>query len=52
MEKMDLFIGSCVLESEELAMTVCERVLKDLEEFSLETVKMFREDALAANFKI
>lgn len=34
MEKMDLFIGPCVLESEELAMKVCESVLKDLEEFS------------------
>lgn len=34
MEKMDLFIGPCVLENEALAMQVCESVLKDLEEFS------------------
>lgn len=33
MNKMDLFIGPCVLESEELAMTVAEAVLKDLDEF-------------------
>ena len=32
-DKMDLFIGPCVIESEQLAMTVCERVLKDLEPF-------------------
>jgi 2-dehydro-3-deoxyphosphooctonate aldolase (KDO 8-P synthase) len=31
--KMDLFIGPCVLENEALAMTVCERVVRDLEEF-------------------
>lgn len=34
MSKMDLFIGPCVLENEQLAMTVCETVLKDLEEYS------------------
>lgn len=34
MSKMDLFIGPCVLESEQLAMTVAETVLKELEEFS------------------
>lgn len=33
MEKMDLFIGPCVLESEKLAMDVAERILKDLEPF-------------------
>lgn len=33
MNKMDLFIGPCVLESEKLAMTVAEAVLNDLEEF-------------------
>lgn len=30
-KKMDLFIGPCVLESEKLAMTICETLLKDLE---------------------
>lgn len=33
MKKMDLFIGPCVLESEALAMQVCETILKDLEPF-------------------
>lgn len=33
MEKMDLFIGPCVLENEALAMTVAERLVKDLEPF-------------------
>ncbi len=33
MKKMDLFIGPCVLENEALAMTVCETVLKELDEF-------------------
>jgi 2-dehydro-3-deoxyphosphooctonate aldolase (KDO 8-P synthase) len=33
MKKMDLFIGPCVLESEALAMQVCETILKDLEDF-------------------
>ena len=42
MKKMDLFIGPCVLESEKLAMDVCERIVKDLEEFS---------DLLTINFK-
>lgn len=32
-EKMDFFIGPCVLESEELAMKVAETLLKDLEPF-------------------
>lgn len=34
LNKMNLYIGPCVLESESLAMQVCERVLRDLEEFS------------------
>lgn len=33
MKKMDLFIGPCVLESEALAMQVCETVLKELDQF-------------------
>ena len=33
MEKMDLFIGPCVLESEKLALTVAETLLKDLEPY-------------------
>jgi 2-dehydro-3-deoxyphosphooctonate aldolase (KDO 8-P synthase) len=33
MSKMDLFIGPCVLESEDLAMIVCENVLRELDEF-------------------
>jgi 2-dehydro-3-deoxyphosphooctonate aldolase (KDO 8-P synthase) len=32
-EKLDLFIGSCVLESEELAMTIADRLIKDLKPF-------------------
>ena len=31
--KLDLFIGSCVLESEELALSIAERLVKDLEPF-------------------
>lgn len=34
MSKMELFVGPCVLESEKLAMTVAEYLIKDLEEFS------------------
>lgn len=34
MQKTDFFIGPCVLESEQLAMTVAEKLVKDLEEFS------------------
>ena len=33
MNKMDFFIGPCVLENETLAMTVAERLVKDLEPF-------------------
>ena len=33
MEKMDFFIGPCVLESEHLAMTVAEYLVKELEPF-------------------
>jgi 2-dehydro-3-deoxyphosphooctonate aldolase (KDO 8-P synthase) len=33
MEKMDFFIGPCVLESEKLAMTVAEYLVKELEPF-------------------
>ena len=33
MSKMDFFIGPCVLENETLAMTVAERLVKDLEPF-------------------
>ncbi len=33
MNKMDLFIGPCVLESEALAMTIAENVLKQLEPY-------------------
>lgn len=33
MNKMDFFIGPCVLENEALAMTVAERLVKDLEPF-------------------
>lgn len=33
MEKMKLFVGPCVIESEKLAMDVCERIKKDLEPF-------------------
>lgn len=33
MSKMDLFIGPCVLESEDLAKTVAERLLRDLSPF-------------------
>ena len=39
MEKMELFIGPCVLESEELAMNVAERLVKDLEPYS-DKIKM------------
>lgn len=42
MEKMDLFIGPCVLESEKLAFTVAEKLVKDLEEF---------KDKINLNFK-
>ena len=35
MKKMELFIGPCVLESEELAMSVAERLVKDLYENKL-----------------
>lgn len=31
--KLDFFIGSCVLESEELAMQIAERLIKDLKPF-------------------
>ena len=31
--KLDLFIGSCVLESEELALRIAERLIKDLKPF-------------------
>ncbi len=31
--KLDLFIGSCVLESEELALSIAERLIKDLKPF-------------------
>ncbi len=34
MEKIDFFIGPCVLESEQLALTVAERLVKDLEVYS------------------
>ncbi|MDD0853692.1 3-deoxy-8-phosphooctulonate synthase [Halobacteriovorax sp. GB3] len=40
--KLDLFIGSCVLESEQLAMTIAETLKKDLEEF---------EDKINLSFK-
>ena len=33
MSKMDFFIGPCVLENEQLAMTVAENIVKDLEIF-------------------
>lgn len=33
MKKMDFFIGPCALETEQLAMTVAERIKKDLEPF-------------------
>lgn len=33
MSKMDFFIGPCVLESEKLAFTVAEQIIKDLEPF-------------------
>ena len=39
MKKMELFIGPCVLESEELAMSVAERLVKDLEPYS-DKIKM------------
>lgn len=32
-EKLDLFIGSCVLESEELALSIAEKLVKDLKPF-------------------
>ena len=31
--KLDLFIGSCVLESEELALSIADRLMKDLKPF-------------------
>jgi 2-dehydro-3-deoxyphosphooctonate aldolase (KDO 8-P synthase) len=31
--KLDLFIGSCVLESEDLALSIADRLLKDLKPF-------------------
>lgn len=31
--KLDFFIGSCVLESEELAMSIADRLIKDLKPF-------------------
>jgi 2-dehydro-3-deoxyphosphooctonate aldolase (KDO 8-P synthase) len=31
--KLDLFIGSCVLESEELSMAIADRLIKDLKPF-------------------
>ena len=34
MSKVDFFIGPCVLESEELAFTVAEKLMKDLEPFN------------------
>ena len=49
MSKMDLFIGPCVLESEALAMTVCERVLKELDEFSGELNISFKGSFDKAN---
>jgi 2-dehydro-3-deoxyphosphooctonate aldolase (KDO 8-P synthase) len=42
MNKMDFFIGPCVLESEQLAMNVAERLVKDLEPF---------KDKIELNFK-
>lgn len=42
MEKMDLFVGPCVLESEELAKIVIEKLLEDLAPF---------EDKIAITFK-
>lgn len=42
MEKMDFFIGPCVLESEKLALTVAEKLVKDLEPF---------KDKINLNFK-
>lgn len=42
MDKMEFFIGPCVLESEELAMSVAERLVKDLEPF---------KDKIKLNFK-
>ncbi len=42
MEKMDLFVGPCVLESEALAFTVAEKLMKDLEPF---------KDKINLNFK-
>ena len=31
--KLDFYIGSCVLENEELAMQIAERLTKDLQPF-------------------
>lgn len=46
---MDFFIGPCVLESEELAMTVAERVKKDLEEFKSDITLHFKGSFDKAN---
>jgi transaldolase len=45
-------IGCHIITATNDILAKLNNVGKDLEEFSLETVKMFREDALAANFKI
>jgi 2-dehydro-3-deoxyphosphooctonate aldolase (KDO 8-P synthase) len=49
MNKMDFFIGPCVLESEDLAMTVAERLVKDLEDFKDDIILSFKGSYDKAN---
>lgn len=49
MSKMDFFIGPCVLESEELAMTVAEFLKKDLEQFESQIKITFKGSFDKAN---
>ncbi len=49
MNKFDLFIGPCVLESQDLAFKVAERIKKDLEEFKNEITLTFKGSFDKAN---
>jgi 2-dehydro-3-deoxyphosphooctonate aldolase (KDO 8-P synthase) len=47
--KLDFFIGPCVLESETLARTIAEKVLKDTEPFKNEINIIFKGSFVKAN---
>ena len=45
-------IGCHIITATNEILSKLNNVGKDLDQFSLETVQMFRDDALASNFKI